>query len=103
MQVTHKEEPDRLVIAIDGKQFYLYDKSVEEIGQALFQAFQAGARSAILGLGCREVVVDAFFDAYFDHVQFDFGLPMDIRIRDIERLVMLSGATDDPDTDSTDG
>ena len=47
--------------------------------------------------------VEAFFDSYFDNVQFDFGLPMDTRIRDIERLVMLSGATDDSDTDSTDG
>lgn len=103
MQVTHREEHDRLVISIDGKEFHLYDRSVEEIGQALFQSYQAGARSAILGLGCREVVVDAFFDSYFDNVQFDFGLPMDTRIRDIERLVMLSGATDDPDTDSTDG
>lgn len=103
MQVTHREEQDRLVISIDGKEFHLYDRSVEEIGQALFQSYQAGARSAILGLGCREVVVEAFFDSYFDNVFFDFALPMDAKVKAIERLVILNGSADDPDTDSTDG
>ena len=104
MKVTHREEPDRLVISIDNKQFYLYDRSVEEIGQALFQAFQCGMRDALLGIGFREIVVDAFFVSSFDFVEFDFGLPMDLKIQDLERRVMLyDGAVADSDSDSDDG
>ena len=103
MKITHREEQDRLVISIDSKSFYLYDRSVEEIGQAIFQAYQVGARDAILGLGCRDVVVEAFFDAFFSDVNFDFELPMDAKIKKIERLVMLNGAIDNSDLDSTDG
>lgn len=104
MQVTHRTEKNRLIISIDSAQFYLYDRSVEEIGQAIFQAYQCGMKDAILGLGFKEVVVDAFFDATFDYVEFDFGLPMDLRARDIEEWVILNdGDTTDSDSDSDDG
>lgn len=89
MKVWHKETKDRLVIGIDTKEFHMYDRSVEEIGQAIFQAYQSATRDTILCLGFKEEVVDAFFESRYGNVDFDFRLPVDIRVKEIDDWVLM--------------
>lgn len=89
VQVKHKENGERLVISVDSHEFHMMDRSVGEIVQAVFQAYQAATRDTILRLGFREEVVDAYFDERFSEVEFDCMLPLDIRLKDIEEWVVL--------------
>lgn len=95
LKVWHKETKDRLVIGIDTKEFHLYDRSVEEIGQAIFQAYQSATRDTVLCLGYKEEVVDAMFEARFGHVDFTFRLPVDLRVQELEDWVTMYSEKED--------
>lgn len=89
MQVRHKETKDRLEVSIDSARFFLYDRSTEEIGGAIFQAYQAGARHMLDYVGFKEEVAEDLFDEYFGRVDFDFSLPADIRLQELQEWINL--------------
>ena len=86
--VRHKETKERLEVAIDSARFFLYDRTAEEIGGALFQAFQAGAWHALRAAGFREDVREEHFGNMFRAVDFDFSLPMEDRADDLAALIL---------------
>lgn len=86
--VRHRETKEQLEIAIDSARFFLYDRTAEEIGSALFQAFQAGAWHALRAAGFRDDVAEAVFSDLFGRVDFDFSLPMEDRADDLAALIL---------------
>ena len=86
--VRHKETKERLEVAIDSARFFLYDRTAEEIGAALFQAFQAGAWRALQAAGFRDDVAEAVFSEMFGRVDFDFSLPLDDKTDDLAALIL---------------
>ena len=86
MRVWHSSEDgsDKVVIGIDGTEFHLHGRDVADIGQAIYQAYQAGAWRALKSAGYRDDVVEAIFGEIFGNTIFDFAIPLDIRVQEIK-------------------
>lgn len=89
INVRHKENKKRLEVAINSSRFFLYDRTAEEIGGALFQAYQAGALHALRFAGFRDEVAEDIFAEYFGAVDFDFKIPADIRLEELEEWALM--------------
>ena len=86
MRVWHSSEDgsDKVVIGIDGTEFHLHGRDVADIGQAIYQAYQAGAWRALKSAGYRDDVVEAVFGEIFGNVTFEFAIALDIRVQAIK-------------------
>ena len=96
LRVWHsvEDESDKVVIGIDGTEFHLHGRDVADIGQAIYQAYQAGAWHALRFAGYRDDVVEAVFGEIFGNTIFDFAIPLDIRMQEIRDWYQIYDDTD---------
>ena len=95
IRMTHEEDKNgNLTFTLCEHPFTVNERTMEEIGNVIFQAYQAGTMDTVLCLGYKNEVAEEIFERRFMDVEFDFEDPVDLRLQ-----ALIRWANSDTDED----